>query len=173
MPENAKERILRYLTDAHAAEAGEQTALQDVADQSLDADVAAAVRQHLSVAQTHLSLLEQRIEALGGKTSGAKGVLDKVIAKGSNFINAFHDDQDKQTQDLIKLFALQTFEVGMYTALKAYASAVGDADTAQVAETLLADERQAADQFVRFVPALAIASVNRTSDATVNLHQQA
>jgi ferritin-like metal-binding protein YciE len=172
MAEKSKERLLRYLADAHAAETGETTTLTDVGDQSLDPEVTSAVRAHLATTQSHLSLLEQRIEALGGTTSNAKSFVDKAIAKGSNFVNAFHDDQDKQTQDLVKLFALQKFEVGAYTALKAFAQAVGDSDTAQLADTLLADEQQAADQFVAFVPKLAVASVNRTTDATINLHQQ-
>ncbi len=99
---------------------------------------------------------------------GAKGFLNQVIAKGSNFANAFHDDQDKQTQDLIKLFALEKFGVGMYTSLQAFAQAVGDDQTAQIAATLRRDEEQAAELFGRLIPQLAVASINKTSDVTVN-----
>lgn len=168
MPEASKERLIRYLSDAHAASRGEIAALQDVTNQSLDKDVEAATQQHLETVQSHRALLAERIEALGGKTTGAKGFLNQVIAKGSNFVNAFHDDQDKQTQDLIKLFALEKFGVGMYTSLQAFAAAVGDNQTAQIAQTLLRDEAQAADRFEALIPQLAIASVNRTSDVTVN-----
>jgi ferritin-like metal-binding protein YciE len=172
MPEQAKQRLLRYLADAHASETGEMTTLADVAAQSLDAEVTAALEAHHTVTQTHQDLLAQRIEALGGQTSGAKSFVDSFIAKGSNFVNAFHDDQDKQTQDLVKVYALQTFQQAMYTALQAYADSVGDADTAQLADTLRVEEEHAAQQFLALVPQLALACVNRTRDVTVNLHQQ-
>ena len=172
MSEHAKQRLLRYLADAHASEAGELTTLTDVAAQSLDAEVTAALEAHRTITQTHLELLAQRIEALGGQTSVAKSFMDKAIAKGSNFVNAFHDDQDKQTQDLVKVYALQGFQQGAYTALGAFAAAVGDADTAQLANTLRSDEEQAALQLLALVPQLALASVNRTRDVTINLHQQ-
>jgi ferritin-like metal-binding protein YciE len=156
MPEASKERLIRYLNDAHAAVQGEISTLTDVNNQSLDDAVTAATQKHLDTAKSHLGLLEERIEALGGKRAGAKGFLNTVIAKGSNFVNAFHDDQDKQTQDLIKLFALEKFGVGMFTSLHAFADAASDMDTAQ-----------AADTFENLIPQLAVASVNTTSDVTV------
>ncbi len=61
MPETSKERLLRYLNDAHAASQGETTALQDVTNQALDNDLAAATQQHLEVAKSHMALLEERI----------------------------------------------------------------------------------------------------------------
>ncbi len=167
MPETSKERVVRYLNDAHAAAQGEVTALQDVVNQSLDDSVTAAVEKHIETAKSHMAMLEQRVEALGGKTTGAKGFLNQVIAKGSNYVNAFHDDQDKQTQDLIKLLALERFGVGVYTSLQAFAAAVDDTQTAEVAQTLLGDEVQAADEFEKLIPRLAVASVNRTADVTV------
>lgn len=169
MPESSKERILRYLNDAHAANQGEIASLEDAANQSLDDQVVAALQSHLKTAQSHRALLEERIEALGGKIAGAKGMLNTVIAKGSNFVNAFHDEQDKQTQDLVKLFALEQFGAAMYTSLQVFCQTVGDQETAQIAETLLRDEEQAAELFQGLIPRLALASANRTSDVTVNL----
>ena len=172
MAETSKQRLLRYLVDAHASELGEKASLKDTADQSLDSEVTAALQQHIETTQAHADMLEQRIEALGGKTSGIKGAVDQLIARGSNFTNAFHDDQDKQTQDLIKLFSLQKFGVATYTSLQAFAQAVSDTDTAEMANTLLEDEKKAADEFEQLIPQLAVASVNRTTDKTINLRQQ-
>ncbi len=167
MAENATERVLRYLTDAHAAEAGGLESLQDLAKQATDPDVRAVVTEHITVTQSQIDRLHARIGVLGGKDSGGKNIVDSLLAKGSNLVNAFHDVEDKQTQDVIKAYAFEHFELGAYTSLQAYASAVGDAETAQIAASIIQEEKLAAEKLFRLIPQIAVAAVGKTYGATV------
>ena len=167
MAENSQERLLRYLTDAHAAEEGGLSSLKDISAEALDPDVKAAAENHISVTQSQADRLEARIHALGGTRAHGKSLLNSIIGKGSDMLNVFHDKEDKQTQDIIKAYALENFEVGMYTSLKAYADAIGDAETEQLAETLINEEQLAAERFLRLIPKIAVSAVNNTADAGV------
>lgn len=162
MAENATERVLRYLTDAHAAEAGGLESMQDLAKQATDLDVRAVVTEHISVTQSQIDRLHARIGVLGGKDSSGKNIVNSLLAKGSNFVNAFHDTEDKQTQDVIKAYAFEHFEVGTYTSLHAYASAVGDSETAQLAASIIQEEKLAGEKLFALIPQVAVAAVSKT-----------
>ncbi len=167
MAETSQERLLRYLTDAHAAEEGGLGSLKDIAQEATDPDVRAAVQDHLTVTQSQADRLSARITALGGSPNGGKSLLNTIIGKGSDLLNVFHDKEDKQTQDVIKAYALENFEVGMYTSLKAYANAVGDAETAQLADTILSEEQLAGERLLRLIPQVATYALRNTADAGV------
>ncbi len=165
MAEDVKERLLRYLNDAHAAEDGALASLKDIAAEATDPDVRQAVTEHIAVTQSQADRLEARILALGGDKAQGKSIVNTIIGKGSSLLNIFHDKEDKQTQDVIKAYSLEHFEVGMYTSLKAYADAVGDNETAQLAQTIMAEEQQAGERLLRLIPQVAVAAVAKTSGA--------
>ncbi len=104
MAEDSKERLLRYLNDAHAAEVGAMGAMKDIVAEATDADLKAAVNEHLVVTQSQADRLEARILALGGDKAEGKSLVNSIIAKGSSLLNIFHDKEDKQTQDAIKAY---------------------------------------------------------------------
>jgi ferritin-like metal-binding protein YciE len=168
MAETTKERIVRYLTDAHASEVGSLQSLKDIAAEADDAQVKAVVQEHITQTQSQSNRLEARLTALGGSPSSAKGAVNSLIGKGSDLLNAFHDKQDKQTQDVIKAHSLEAFEVGMYTAMHAYASAVGDHETAQLAESIMREEQIAGERLLRLIPQLAVQAVAQTVATSVN-----
>ena len=165
MAEDTKARIVRYLTDAHAVEVGGLSSLKDIAAETNDPDVRATVQEHLTQTQSQADRVEARLTALGGKPSDGKGLLNTVIGKGSDLLNVFHDKEDKQTQDVIKAYALENFEVGMYTSLHAYADAVGDSETASLARTIIGEEQQAAAKLLALVPQVATQAVAKTAGA--------
>lgn len=167
MAEDAKARLLRYLSDAHAAEEGGLSSLHDIAAEANDPDVRAAAAEHGTVTRSQADRLEARIHALGGGKVAGKSLVNTIIGKGSDLLNIFHDQEDKQTQDLIKAYALENFEVGMYTSLRAYANAIGDAETAYLAETLMHEEQLAGERFLRLIPQAAVAAVGETRDVGV------
>lgn len=164
MAETAQERVLRYLTDAHAAEVGGLGSLEDLAAEATHPEVKSVVTEHITVTKAQIDRLQARITALGGKDAGGKNILNTVIAKGSAMLNAFHDAEDKLTQDVIKAYAFEYFEVGAYTSLKAYASSVGDHETAQLADTIINEEQQAGERLGRLIPVVAVTAVNKTAD---------
>lgn len=162
--ESQKHRLIRYLNDSYASEIGGIESLKDLAAVTTDEQVKQAVLDHLAQTQSQAERLVARIQALGGVKSDPKGFINAAIAKGSGFVNMGHDHEDKQTQDLIKAYAFEHFEVGAYTSLYAYASAIGDYETASLAQELRAEEEAAAVRFERLIPQLAILALNKTEE---------
>jgi len=169
MAEDVKEQVLRYLNDAYAVEVGGLSSLKDLAESSTDSDLRQAVTDHIAVTQSQADRLRARILALGGDKSEAKGFLNTIIGKGSDLLNRFHSHEDKMTQDVIKAYALEHFEVGMYISLKAYADAVGDLETAQLADTLIGEEQLAGERLGRLIPQVATAALKNTVATSVGV----
>ncbi len=163
MAETATDKTIRYLQDSYAAEQGGLKAMQAMLAEATDPDLKTVVSDHLQVTESQAQRLEARITALGGTVSGGKSVLDSIVAIGSHFVNIFHDKEDKQTQDVVKAASLEEFEIGAYTALKAYASAVGDVETAQLADTIISEETLARERLARLVPQIATLALNKTA----------
>ncbi len=164
MAEDTKAQVLRYLNDSYAAEVGGIASLKDLAAETTDADVKQAVEQHITVTQSQADRVTARILALGGDKSEPKGFLNQFLAKASGAVNIFHSKEDKQTQDLIKAYAFEHFEIGAYTSLHAYANAIGDTETAQLAQTIISEEQSAAEQFQRLIPQLAVTSIGNATN---------
>ncbi len=157
--ETPQERLLRYLDDAHAAEVGIGDMLRSLIDRTNSMQAKTAFQEHLAVTQNQAQRLEQRLISLGGKTSGGKGILNSIMGKVSELVNAGHDDYDKTTQDLIKAYSTEYLEIGMYTSLKAYAEQLGDAETAALAERAIGEEKEAADTVFPLIAETAKAAI--------------
>ncbi len=160
--EDTRHRLLRYLNDAHAAEQGGLVALEHIAGEATSPELKTVIADHARVTRAQADRLAARIEALGGKVEAAKSAVNTLIATGSQFTNVFHDAADKRTQDVVKAYSLEHFEVGMYTALAAYAETIGDEETAWLARVIRSEEEQAGERLIALVPGLAASAVART-----------
>lgn len=161
--ENPQERLLRYLDDAWAVEKALVSALKDMANDANDPTVQALFQEHSVMTHQQEEDLEARIRALGGEPSGSKGFMNQMMAKVTDMMNSAHDDYDKTTQDLMKSYATENFEMAMYESLASYANAVGDTETAALAERIFQQEKQTAERvWAQIAPASARA-VNATS----------
>ena len=165
MAETMKEQLLRYLNNSYASELGGVASMKDLAAETTDPEVKQVVQQYMTLAQSHADRVSARILALGGDKSEPKGIVNEVLGKASHLANILHNKEDKQTQDTIKMQAYAQFEVGAYTSLEAYSNAIGDYETAQLAQSLIADEKQMADRLLGLIPQLAAAAVSNASDA--------
>ena len=163
MAENTKEQLLRYLNDSYAAEVGGVASLNDLAALATDTDLKQAVTEHIAVTQSQVDRVKARILALGGDVSEPKGALNSILAKASGVLNIGHSHEDKQTQDTIKSFAFEHFEIGAYTSLMAYANAIGDSETAQLAQTIIGEEQMAAERLLRLIPQIAVAALKNAA----------
>ncbi|MDX1931208.1 MAG: DUF892 family protein [Capsulimonadales bacterium] len=167
MAEDAREKLIRYLNDTHAAEEAAIPSMEAIRDEAIDADLKRAIEQHIAVTRSQADRLEARIHALGGTVNRAKSLVNTVIGVGSHLVNLFHDKEDKQTQDLIKATALEQFEVSTYAALETYAESVGDSETARLAREIGAEEEQARQTLARLVPQVAAYALNRTEPVRI------
>jgi len=156
MQEDTQKRMVRYLNDAHAMETGAVVSLQDIANRVSDFEVKQTMNDLVQVAKTQIERLTQRIRAYGGSVAVQKDAFNSALAKGHRITNAFHDQADKETQDVIKAYAASYLEIGAYTSMAAYARAIGDMETAQLADTLIEEERRAGERLQPLISRLAV-----------------
>ncbi len=163
MAEDAKAQLLRYLHDSYAAEVGGVASLKDLSAFASDPALKQAVDEHITVTQSQADRISARILALGGDKPETKGLLSEVLAKASGLVNAFHSHEDKQTQHTIEAFAFEHFEIGAYTSLSAYADAICDTETAQLALVIIGEEQIAAERLLRLIPQLATHTLKKSA----------
>lgn len=144
--EDPRERLIRYIQDAHAAEVGIAEMLEGFVDDTDHQTLRSLFQEHISVTKMQATRLEQRLNAMGEKASGGKGFFNSLMAKVGEIMHGAHDEYDKNTQNLIKAYATEHLERGMYTSLIAYAEACGDVETARLAQEILKEEEQAAQR---------------------------
>jgi len=167
MQEDTQKRMVRYLNDAHAMEAGALVSLQDIASRASDFEVKQTMNDLSGIAKTQIERLTQRIRSYGGSVSVQKDAFNSALAKGHRISNAFHDQADKDTQDVIKAYAASYLEIGAYTSMAAYARAIGDMETAQLADTLIEEERRAGERLQPLISRLAVVpAFQRMSQST-------
>jgi ferritin-like metal-binding protein YciE len=144
--EEPRDRLVRYIDDALAAENGIAEALDGFMKEVNNEKARAAFEEHLMVTKEQALRLERRLRELGGQPSGSKSFLNSVMAKVTDLVQGAHDAYDKTTQDLIKAYGTEYLEIGMYAALATFARAYGDLDTAAIAERNMGEEQQAAEK---------------------------
>jgi ferritin-like metal-binding protein YciE len=141
--ENTRERLVRYLQDAHAAEVGIRKMLEGFVDDTDDQNIKMLFQEHLTVTRTQEDRLEQCLRKYNSEPSDGKGFFNTIMAKMSDMMHGAHDQYDKNTQNLIKAYGIEHLECGMYEALAAFAQVVGDEDVVQVAQTIQSEEKEA------------------------------
>jgi ferritin-like metal-binding protein YciE len=144
--ETQTEKMVRYLDDAWAVEKALVKALDDMAEEANDPEVRAMFQEHRALTHQQEEALEARIRALGEEPSGGKGFFNQMVAKIGDAMSAAHDDYDKTTQNLMKAYGTEHFECAMYESLLAYATAIGDTATAELATLHQQQERQTAER---------------------------
>ncbi len=155
MAETPQDRLIRYIQDAHASEVGIVSVLNDLINDVDIPQVRAAFQEHLAVTESQAQRLEQRLLALGAHPSDGKGVLSKITGKLGDLMHISLDKDDKITQDLIKAFATEHLEIGMYESLISYSEAIGDSQTAQLARQIQSEEQEAADKIFPLIQQVA------------------
>jgi ferritin-like metal-binding protein YciE len=145
-----KDRLIHYLSDAHAAEVGLLEVLEDAVE-LCDGPARAGIKEHLAQTKSQAQRLERRLEQLGADRSGAKGMMNAMLGKIGSMMDIGHDESDRQVQCLIKLYGAEHLEMGMYEALAAYADAVGDVETANLAREIHSEEQAAADKLYQLI----------------------
>jgi len=145
--ENAQERLVRYLQDAHAAEVGVRKMLEGFVDDTNDQQIKMLFQEHIEMTRWQEDQLEQCLRKYDEEAgSGSKGFFNSLMAKVGEMLQGAHDQEDKDTQNLIKAFATENLECGMYESLISYAEAVGDMDVVQVARNIQQQEKQTAER---------------------------
>ena len=160
---DTKDRMIHYLQDANAAQVGILEILEDAVG-LLDEPAKAIVREHLEQTKKEAGRIEQRLEALGGDRSGTKGFLNTLMAKIGSKMDIGHDEIDRQTMCLIKLYATEHLERGMFEAMASFAEAIGDTETASLAREIQKGEETAGEKLYSLISEYACEAVGATSN---------
>lgn len=148
-----QEMMLAWLNDAYSMEQGIVQVLERQVTSAADhPQVQAGLEKHLAETRQHAELVQECITRLGGSTSAVKtgmaaigGAMQGMTAKLA---------QDELLKNALQDYGTEHFEIACYTSLREAARALGDTQTAQVAERILADEMKMAQQLLELIPTL-------------------
>jgi ferritin-like metal-binding protein YciE len=136
------EQLRKYLADAHAIEKQAETLL-DKGPKLAGSDTLAHIyEEHLGETRDHAEAVEERLQALGGDPSGLKDAAMRLGALNWGAFFQGHPDTPGKLAAFARAF--EFLEVGGYEQLKRVAKRADDDETAQLADRILAQEREAA-----------------------------
>ena len=138
------ERLRKYLADAHAIEEQAIALLERGPKLAGSERLAAIYAEHLDQTRDHAEAVEARLQALGGDPSTLK---DAALRLGALNWGAFfraHPDTAGKLAAFARAF--EHLEIGSYEELRRVAERAGDHETAQLAASILVEEREAADR---------------------------
>ena len=109
-----------------------------------DPDLARIYEQHLEETHEHERLVEQRLDARGGDTTGLKDAAMRAGALNWGMFFQLHPDTSGKLAAFA--YAFEHLEIAGYEELKRVARKVGDEETIHMAEIILGSERAAAQK---------------------------
>jgi ferritin-like metal-binding protein YciE len=143
-PDDLGEQLNDYLSDAHALEQQAVQLLQAAPKLVDDEELAGLFTAHLEETRSQSDRVAARLEARGSSPSKLK---DLGMRAGGLNIGAFFGAQPDTTAKLAGFaYAFENLEVAAYELLRRVASRAGDTETVATAETILAEERAAAEK---------------------------
>ncbi|HZE06362.1 MAG TPA: DUF892 family protein [Solirubrobacteraceae bacterium] len=143
-PDGLREQLTKYLTDAHAIEGQALQLLAAGRKIAGSEEPARAYDEHRRETEEHQRLVTERLRAVGGAPNRLK---DAALQMGALNWGAFFAGQPDTPAKLIAFaYAFEHLEIGAYEMLRRVADRAGDAETVQVAEWILAQEKAAADR---------------------------
>jgi ferritin-like metal-binding protein YciE len=142
----AKDVLKVYLEDAIAAEKSFETQLNGFSKEADDPTVRQLFKQHAKETTDQYVRLTARLGELGGSTSALKSMLAHVFNFAPKIAQLGHDEQERQTQNLVMAFAVENAEVAMYESLAEVCRIAGDRETEALALSIQKQERATADK---------------------------
>jgi ferritin-like metal-binding protein YciE len=143
-PDDLDEQLNSYLSDVHALEGQSQQLLQKSKEMDVPAPLAAAFAHHLEETEGHLAKIERRLDDRGASPSAVKDALLKLGALNWGAFFAAQPDTPAKLAGFS--YAVENLEIAAYELLKRVAQRAGDEETVALAESILTEERSAAQQ---------------------------
>jgi ferritin-like metal-binding protein YciE len=161
--EDVDDQLNRYLADAHAIEQQAISLLEGGQKIVGEERMARLFEQHLAETREHERRLEERLVARGASSSTIK---DVGMRLGGLNVGAFFAAQPDTPAKLSGFaYAFEHLEVGGYELLRRVAERAGDADSAQLAITIAAEERAMAERIAARWDAVVDASLEAVGAA--------
>ncbi len=146
-PDDLNDQVRKYLEDAHALEAQAIQLLSKGPELAGTNDLAAAYEEHLAQSREHQEMVETRLENYGARPSRMK---DAALRLGAlNWGMFFGAQPDTPAKLAAFSYAFEHLEIAAYELLRRVAGRAGDDQTQAMADTILGEERAAADKIHR------------------------
>jgi ferritin-like metal-binding protein YciE len=137
------EQLDKYLSDAHAIESQAEQMLSKAIDIGGDAKLSQDYEEHLEQTRNHKALIEERLEARGASSNFVKDAAMKLGAINWGVFFAAQPDTPAKLAGFA--YAFEHLEIGAYEQLRRFAERAGDESAAGAAQTILPEERHAAE----------------------------
>ena len=132
------EQLVKYLTDAHSIEVQALAQMKAAPKVSGDPQLADAFRAHLGETEEHERLVRGRLAAHGAKPAPLKDLAGRVT--GAGFVLFARSQPDTPGKLATHAFSYEHLELAAYDMLERVADRAGDAETADVARRIRAQE---------------------------------
>ena len=171
------QKIVQYLDEAHATEAGLVRVLQSQIGMAPRGSYRTALERHLGETRDHARRIEERLDALGHGGSriqagigAAQTVFAQALAVGKLPLDLLRgsDLEEKTLKNAKDAAATEALEIATYTAIERLARDIGDDETAKLAASIRAQEQRMLDRVLAEIPKLtdAVAGGERTAEVT-------
>jgi ferritin-like metal-binding protein YciE len=165
---NASQKIAQYLGEARASEDALVRVLQSQIAMTPSGSYRSALQTHLDETRRHSSRVGRRLAALdGGQTplQAVVGFWEDIVGQGLALTKTPLDllrgtgGEEKVLKNAKDAAATEALEIATYTAIERLARSVGDDETADLAQSILADEEKMLARVLREIPTLTDAVV--------------
>jgi ferritin-like metal-binding protein YciE len=138
------EELVKYLQDAHGMEQQSLQTLEAAVKIAGDPQLEALYRGHVKETREHLRLIEERLEAHEGSRSLRRDLAGRLTAVGLGA--GVVASPDTPAKLVAVAYGFEHFEIASYELLRRVAQRAGDEDTVKTVDTILVNERQAAEK---------------------------
>jgi ferritin-like metal-binding protein YciE len=166
--QQAKQKIVQYLNEAHATEQALVTVLQSQIAMTPHDSYREGLETHLRETRDHATRVQRRLDDLGRGSNPLQagvGILERIIgqalALGKTPLDLLRGSggEEKVLKNAKDACATEALEIATYTAIERLASSVGDDATATLARSIRADEQKMLDRILEEIPKLTEAMV--------------
>jgi ferritin-like metal-binding protein YciE len=166
--DKTEQKIVQYLSEAHATEQALVTALKSQIAMTPGGSYRDGLESHLRETRKHATRVQRRLDELGPGRSpigAGVGLVQSVVGQALALAKTPLDllrgtgGEEKVLKNAKDACATEALEIATYTAIERLASAVGDKATQALADSIRADEQRMLDRILREIPKLTEAVV--------------
>jgi ferritin-like metal-binding protein YciE len=167
--DKTEQKIVQYLSEAHATEQTLVTVLQSQIAMTPGGSYRDGLESHLRETRDHAIRVQRRLDELGQGSSPIQAGLGRVqsivgqaLALGKTPLDLVRGTggEEKVLKNAKDACATEALEIATYTAIERLASSVGDEATRALADSIRADEQKMLDRILREIPKLTEAMVH-------------
>jgi ferritin-like metal-binding protein YciE len=165
---DAQQKVVQYLEEAHASELALVRVLQSQIAMTPRGSYRSGLELHLGETRDHAARVAERLDALGHGSNPlmavvglAETVFEQALVVGKTPFDLLRGSggEEKVLKNAKDACATEALEIATYTAIERLARSVGDDVTAELAASIRADEEKMLERVLREIPKLTEAVV--------------